>query len=184
MKKFLFLIFAIFISGFAKKITIKDVVDYYNKGYYQKACLEGNQIFNKIKKNEDLVTLYAFSCLKADYIDRLAVPIIALRKTKRARANAAYFSAILMQKKLLYHALLDNIDISGLKLPETDYILSKIFTMFTKKEYDKKNGIYVFKDPDDSEITYKMYIDQGRNHKKIVILKFKKDKLIKKYQYW
>ena len=59
---------------------------------YQKACKTGLKVFQKFRNDEEFVSLYAFSCLNADQIDRLAIPISILKNSEEARSNAAYFS--------------------------------------------------------------------------------------------
>ena len=163
---------------------VKDLFDYYNKKEYEKACKVGLRIFNRYKKDSKFLMLYGLSCLKADYIDRLAVPLTGLRKTKAERANASYFATILLQKKLLYHSLLDDVDISGLKLPYTDYILSKVFDMYTRKEYRKENGVYIFHPEDSRNTTYKLYIDRNGTIPKMVIDVYENDHFFKRHRYW
>ena len=86
----------------------------YQSEQYGIACSKGMKHFQKNRKDTEFVSIYAFSCLKADYIDRLAVPISILKHSEESRANAAYFSVILMQKKLLYHAIIDGYDLTPL----------------------------------------------------------------------
>jgi hypothetical protein len=82
MKKFLF----IFIVGILMGASIKQqMVTAYKKGDFYHVCALGLRYFSKIQKNEDLVSLYAYSCLKSDYIDRLAVPAMVLKRSKSAR---------------------------------------------------------------------------------------------------
>ena len=109
----------------------RDMLNLYEDKKYKEACILGFNNFKYKEQDEDFVSLYAFSCLHSDYIDRLALPIAMLKLSSEARANSAYLSIILMQKKLLYHALVDNYDLSSLKLPSTDYVLSKVFDFYT-----------------------------------------------------
>ncbi len=183
MKNILF-IFLLLTFSFSKSLTVNDLINYYKNGEYKKVCAKGIKIFEKFKKNEDLVTMYAFSCLKSDYIDRLAVPIVILKKTKEARANAAYFSTILVQKKLLYYALIDGIDITGLVFPQTDHIFSKIFNLFIEKKYKKTDNRYIFIDPKDKDVKYELYLEKDKMPIKMVILKLKKDKIVETHKFW
>jgi len=156
---------------------------YQNKKYKQ-VCTMGFDNFGKYKRDEEFVSLYAFSCLNADYIDRLAVPMAVLKFSEEARANAAYFSVILMQKKLLYHALLDGYELSKLKLPTTDYILSKVFDLYSKLGKHKKRAFYLFEDPKDKKLTYKLYLAKDYKITKMVIEEFYDTMLIKRHIYW
>ena len=184
MKKLSFLLIPIFFATAIHANELEKLYDLYSQKKYARACHLGLNIFNQYKKNSKFLMLYGFSCLKADYIDRLAVPMTGLRHTKTERANASYFATIILQKKLLYHALLDNVDISNLKLPETDYILSRVFDMYTKKEYNKMNDKYYFNPDDKKKILYILYIEYGRGAPKMVIEERLDDHLIKKHRYW
>ena len=72
----------------------------YQNEKYKNVCNKGFSNLYPNIKDEEFVTLYALSCLKSDYIDRLAIPIAILKQSPEARSNSAYFSVILMQKNL------------------------------------------------------------------------------------
>ena len=163
---------------------LEDLYNLYSKKQYAKACHLGLNIFNNYKKNSKFLMLYGFSCLYSDYIDRLAVPMTGLRHTKTERANASFFATIILQKKLLYHSLLDNVDISDLKLPKTDYVLSRIFDMYTKKDYKLIDGKYYFNRDKDKNLMYVLYVEYGRGSPKMVIEERLDNHLIKKHRYW
>jgi hypothetical protein len=156
----------------------------YSQKNYTKACQLGLKIFNDNKRNSKFLMLYAFSCLKADYIDRLAVPMTGLRRTRSERANASYFATIILQKKLLYHSLLDDVDISDLRLPKTDYILSKVFDMYTRKEYKEADGKYLFHSGENPDLTYILYVVRGKGAPKMVIEERLDGETIKTHRYW
>ena len=156
----------------------------YQDKQFKKACQVGFKYFSRYKKDEAFVSLYGFSCLKADYIDRLAIPITSLKFSKEARANAAYFSVILMQKKLLYHALLDNYPLKGLKFPTTDYVLSKVFDFYSKVQSKEKKSLYTFYDSKNKKKSYKLYTIQERGVFKVVIEEFYDTMMIKRHIYW
>jgi len=156
----------------------------YQNKKYEDVCQIGFDTFKKNKKDEEFVSLYAFACLNSDYIDRLAVPTAVLKVSEEARANSAYFSVILMQKKLLYHALVDNYDLSSFDLPTTDYVLSKVFELYSKLEKHEPREFYLFEDPNDSKLTYKLYISRDYKLDKIVIEEFYDTITIKHHVYW
>ncbi len=151
---------------------------------YKDACSIGFKNFAKYSADEEYISLYAFACLNIDYIDRLSVPITILKLSPESRANAAYFSIIFMQKKLLYHALLDDYDISSLNLPTTDYILSKIFDFYTKLEKKEPQEFYIFEDENDNQLKYKLYILKDDKIDKMVIEEHQNSISIKKHIYW
>jgi len=165
-------------------IDIKqELFSLYQNKEYKEACRLGFDNFYRFKKNEELVALYGFVCLNADFIDRLAIPITALKFSQEARANATYFSVILMQKKMLYHALIDGYDISGLKLPTTNYVLSKVFDYYTQQT-DQGKRFYIFQDPDDLKKSYKLYIKKEKRVDKMVLEEYYDKMLVKQHIYW
>jgi hypothetical protein len=156
----------------------------YQEKKYKASCRLGFEHFLEFKQDEAAISLYGFSCLKSDYIDRLAIPITALKYSKEARANAAYFSAILMQKKLLYHALIDNYSLAGLNLPTTDYVLSRVFDLYAQIKSPSKQEYYIFQDPADEKRSYKLYIIKDRKIYKMVIEEFYDTILQQRHIYW
>ena len=156
----------------------------YQNQEYAKACTLGFDFFKKYKKDEDYSALYAFSCLKSDYIDRLSQPITTLKFSKEARKNAAYFATILMQKKLLYHSLLDGYKLSEFQFPTTDYVLSKVFDLYSKLPEHSHKEFYIFKDKEDPRLVYKLFIMRHNNIKKMVIEEYYDTIKIKRHIYW
>ena len=55
----------------------------------QVAVAERSNLTN-LKDDEEFISLYGFSCLNADKLDKLSVVITSLKKSPEARANAAY----------------------------------------------------------------------------------------------
>jgi len=162
----------------------QNMFNLYQNQKYEKVCTIGFDNFKRYRKDEEFVSLYAFACLNSDYIDRLAIPTAILKFSEESRANSAYFSVILMQKKLLYHALLDDYDLSSLDLPTTDYILSKVFDLYTKLGKHEKRAFYLFEDENDEKLTYKLYITRDEKLSKIVIEEFYDTITIKRHVYW
>jgi hypothetical protein len=140
----------------------------YQKAEYMTSCNIGLLHFKEFEKNEAYVSLYAFSCLKADQIDRLNIPITLLDQSSEARANASYFSLLVMQKKLLVQALYDNNLLKSLKLPTSSHLISKIFTLYSKNP-QLENSIKEYNDTSNPRITYKLYSIQINDRKTIAI---------------
>lgn len=140
----------------------------YQQGNYPQACDLGHQGFLYHPSDESYVSLYAFSCLKADVIDRLSGPIMTLNQTKEARSNAAYFSVIVMQKKLLMEALYDNKPIKNLRFPTSSYLLSKVFDLYIKNPQPNQ-FIKEYNDAMDSRLSYKLYTSETNGRKSIAI---------------
>lgn len=162
----------------------QEMLSLFQNNKYEESCNIGFENFKYYKQEDEFLSLYAFSCLQSDFIDRLAIPIALLKYSKEARANSAYFSIILMQKKLLYHALVDEYNLAGLNMPTTDYILSKVFDLYTKLGIHDKRSVYIFDDPQDSKLSYKLYLLKEENLSKMVIEQFYDTIAIKRHIYW
>ncbi|WP_373070493.1 hypothetical protein [Sulfurimonas sp.] len=161
-----------------------DMFNLYQNEKYEDVCNLGHSWLDSNIRDEEFVSLYAFSCLKSDYIDRLSIPISVLKFSKESRSNSAYFSVILMQKKLLYHALVDNYDLSKLHLPSTDYILSKVFDLYSKLGTHERRNVYFFNDEENPRVNYKLYLVQDDKLSKIVIEEFFDKISIQRHVYW
>ncbi len=172
------LIFIFSLTLFAN--TRDSIMQMYSSENYEKACLVGSRLFEKYP-DEDFISMVGFACLYSDYVDKLIIPITKLRDTEGGRKNSAFFAIALMQKKLLYSALIDNIDIFGISIPSIDYVLSKIFNKYVRKEFILENGTYIIKDGD---LEYKMRVVQSGGYKKIQVDIFKNSKFIKTHYYW
>ena len=162
----------------------QEMFQLYQNKEYAKACSMGFNFFTENRKDEEYTSLYAFSCLKSDYIDRLSLPITTLKFSKEARKNAAYFATILMQKKLLYYSLIDGYKLSKFKLPSTDYVLSKVFDLYSKLPSHEPKKFYILKDPHDPKLIYKLYIMKQSNINKMVIEEYYDTIKIKRHIYW
>ena len=182
MKKVIFTL--LLIINYLYADVKQDMFSLYQNQRYEDACNLGFEYFKENKKNEDFLSIYAFSCLKSDYIDRLALPLSMMKFTPESRANSAYLSVILMQKKLLYHALVDNYDLSSFDLPATNYVLSIVFNLYSKLKNNQKRTFYLFNDPKNSKISYKLYLMQNYKIPKMVIEEYCDNKLVKKHTYW
>ncbi|WP_455756534.1 hypothetical protein [Sulfurimonas sp.] len=178
------IIFALLLSITLYANIKQEMYNFYQNEKYEKACNIGFDNFKENKTNEEFLSLYAFSCLKSDYIDRLSAPIARLKYSKEARSNSAYFSVILMQKKLLLHSMIDGYTINNLNLPTTEYILSKVFDFYSKLKKHEPRSVYLFEDTNDKKLTYKLYLNKGEKVDKIVIEEFYDNTLIKKHIYW
>ena len=158
----------------------------YEKQEYDKACDYAFKYAYK-KKNrasENYLTLYGLSCLETNNLSRVAVPMTSLTKTKDARANASYFGTILLQKQLLLQALIDEKPLGELYLPTTNFVLSKVFSLFVEEKYSLKEGVYRLNDKEDKSMEYRLYIKKSKKNFHYMIIDIYKDsKFTKRYQY-
>ncbi len=140
----------------------------YQNKEYSRACDIGFNIASQNRDDEKFLSIYAFSCLNADQIDRLILPMALLTKSQESRNNASYFAMLLMQKKLLIQALYDDKKYENLNFPTSSHLISKIFDMYLKdSQPNNKTKIYI--DKDDKRKSYKLYKATKNNQKTIAI---------------
>ncbi len=142
--------------------TSLQMYNLYNSHKYLQACNLGLSKLYEHRNDENYISIYAFSCLNAGRLDRLSYPIARLKDTASSRANAVYLSVIVMQEKLLLHSMLDGYKIDHLKLPTTNYILSKIFNWYSSLKHYHKVPLYLFTDPHDKHTIYKVYVTTSK----------------------
>jgi len=184
MKKILYTL--LMTTAFLFSSNLSTLYKFYEKQKYDKACEYAVKHFytKRNKNSEQYLTLYGLACLETDKIYRIATPMLRLKKTKDARANAAYFSTILLQKKLLFQSLVDKTSLKNLHLPNTNFILSKIFSLFVNEEYVLKDGVYTFKDKKKKEMKYQLYIKENKKQEKQMIIDvYEDDKFTHRYSY-
>ena len=179
-----FFLLILSINIFVFGIDKIDVYNAYKQKDYNNACILGAKIYLNHKEDSDFLTVFADACLKIDKINRMAFPAMLLKRDKAARSNSVYFLTILYQKKLLYEALIDGFDISKYKFPTTNYILSKIFVKYSKKDYKKIKNIYIFKDDINKNIKYELSLKKDGELYKMVLKTFLNNTLQKTRIYW
>jgi len=181
MKKvFLFL----FLASLVSASNLSDIYKLYEKQEYEEGCDYGAKYYTKNIDNEKYLTFYGLSCLETNSLNRLAQPMVKLGETKELRETASYFATILLQKQLMRQFLLDGKELGNLKLPKTDFVLSRIFNLFVKKEYKLKEETYILTDIDKNSIRYEVYIKESKKNKNYMIIDiYHNDKFTKRYQY-
>lgn len=162
-------------------VQISDIQAWYKNEQFERVCSSETKEFMLEIQNDEVTNLYAKSCLALDKINELIFPIVLLYKNSFARENAAYYSTILYQKKLLYMALNDKIDISYVVLPKVDYVLSNIFEKFVKKDYKLNNGKYIF---ESENMRYELFSSIENGISKMFLLTYKNDKINSIKTYW
>ena len=162
--------------------NLSTLYNYYTHQEYDKGCDYAMKYYNKNRDNEKFVSLYGLSCLETDNIHRIATPMIVLKDKKASRENASYFGTILLQKQLLKQAILDNKPLGDLRLPKTNFVLSKIFNLFVNKRYVLEDGIYKLQDAQNKDIKYQVYIEKDNKNYMIIDI-YQNDKFIKRYRY-
>ncbi len=132
MKRLLLLSTLLFSTLYASPYT--EFSKAYKAQKYQKACQIGKTLFSN-ERDEKFLSLIGHACLKADYIDTLAMVQSRLRTTQQARENAVVFTSILLQKRLIYQFMYDHTDISSFSLPISEHPLSHAFVAIRDKNY-------------------------------------------------
>ena len=179
MRKFIFCILS-FSALFA--INNDDVKNWDSVGQYNRICSDMVRELFITQQDESIANLYAKACLKMDKVNSLIIPMVMLYKDKASRENAALYSTILFQKKMLYLALCDGVDISYIRTPKINYILSEIFDKFTERAYVKKSDTYVF--TLESGERAELFIKEEESVKKMVVALYTGDKLSSIKIYW
>lgn len=161
-----------------------DTYKLYQDAKYDEACQAGEKLLPQYSNDEEFISLYAFACLNADQIDKLTFPIVSLKNTPESRANAAYFSVILMQKKLLMHALVDQYDLHPVKLPTTEYVLSTVFDLYTNDTRPKDRRRYNYADLNDSKKNYRLFVTKSAAAPTMIIEEYYDNIMTKRHIYW
>ena len=161
-----------------------DTYKLYQAQKYDKVCQMSEETLHQNRTDEELISIYAFSCLNVDRLDQLALPIVSLKSSAESRANAAYFSVILMQKKLLMHALSDQYDLKAIRLPTTEYVLSTVFDLYTHDTGSKQKRRYNYVDPKDPTKAYRLYVTKSGPSPKMVIEEYQNKQMTQRHIYW
>lgn len=182
LRFFLFVSLGFFSIAHAS-ISLETIRGWYENGEYNKVCsYEVTALYEKYTDNEEFVNMYGHSCVETDMISRIVNPINKLVRSPETRANAVYFATVLYQKKLLYQALVDKVDISYIRLPRTEHILSTIFDNFVIENFTKEKDEYIFVDDEKTHRVKVVKSPEGLF--KIMIKTFKDEKLIKTRAFW
>jgi len=173
-------------SSFVFSSNLSTLYKFYEKQEYKKACDYANKYWYKKanKNNEKYLTFYGLSCLETDKLHLIAIPMVRLKGSKEARANASYLSTILLQKQLLMQAIIDKKPLTELHLPTTNFVVSKIFSLYIKKKFTLKEDTYTFQDEKKKSIYYQLYIQRTKKNKKYMIIDvYKDEKFTHRYRY-
>jgi len=186
MKTFYFLLMFTSLLFASLDDDLSTINSMYKNADYKKACRFGANKILKYRESETFVSIFAFSCVEADQIDKSASAAVLLKQSPKARANALYFSTLLLQKKILLHAMFDDFKISSLTLPSTNHILSKVFDLYMQYRYNNgtKLDLYKFTDKNNPNESYEMYKTTESGDQKVVIKHYLNNKLLNTHKYW
>ena len=165
--KILLLLFSISLV-FASEVNYDKLLNYYKIKNYKKTCQYAKDIFSKL--DNSFLSIVGDACAKEDDINILGIIVSKLKMTKSDRANASYFATLILEKKLIYQFANDGLDLSGLVLPKTEHILSRVFEKLAQKKYKIiQNKITINDKPYryilwlSSDLPAKLYIDEYKD---------------------
>jgi len=102
--------------------------------------------------------------------------------TEASRENASYFSSLIIQKRLLYQFMIDNLDISNLKLPSSRHILSRVFEALSKGQYQVLSTSPKLIEINTNERKYILSISDDEP-KKVLVDEYKADGSLERHWY-
>lgn len=158
----------------------REMLRLYKQADYKKVCRYAKPFLNKM--DNSFLSLVGDACAKEDDINILGIIVAKLNKTKSDRANASYFATLILQKKLIYQFMNDGLDLSGLVLPKTTHILSKVFEKLAQKKYevieDKNKKLRI----NDGKYMYIVWLSHDKPSK-VYIGEYKNGLFLKKHWY-
>lgn len=102
---------------------------------YNKVCEKGSKLYYGGYTNENFVSLVGISCAKVDRINILGMFQRSLVLSDASRENASYFSTLILQKRLIYQFMIDDLNLCDLKLPSSRHLLSRVFEQLSNANY-------------------------------------------------
>ncbi len=162
--------------------SYNDVLKDYEAERFEKVCNDGSIFYMRNDKNEDILTAVGDACARIDMINPLANIVKNLISTKEHRESASYFATLLLQKKLIYQFMHDDINLKELRLPRTNHVLSRVFENLATDNYEViDKGLRKIKITT-PEINYIMWLSTDEP-KKVFIDEYKDKKLIQRHWY-
>lgn len=125
MRYFVLLLILLHVSINAQ--TLQQLVSDFKLKKYSTVCQDGLGEYRAGHYDEKLLALTGTACSYVDNINPLGSFQAKMISTPESRATSAYFTSLLLEKKLIYHFMLDNISLSNLSLPKSPHILSFVF---------------------------------------------------------
>lgn len=160
----------------------KELLNDYEAKNYEKVCSQGGVLLFNNEKNENILIAIGDACAKVDAINPLGNVVKNLVSTDAYRESGSYFATLILQKKLIYQFMHDNINLKDLRLPRTEHILSKVFENLAKGNYEIVNdGMQKvsIKLPGQS---YLLWLSND-DPKRVYIDEYENDKLLKRHWY-
>lgn len=167
----------LFASEFDSKL-----VKEYKAGKYKSVCKKGMHAYYQGRKDEHFAALVGVACANNDSINFLGILQRNLVGSPSMRSTASYFSALLLQKRLIYQFMIDGIDLSGFRLPKYDHVLSVVFDKLSKGDYKSLGGVTNMIKIDEGERTIFISISDDKPAR-VLVDEYKDAKLLKRHWY-
>lgn len=102
---------------------------------YSRVCEKGMIQYYRGYTDENFVSLIGVACAKVDRINILGMLQRSQVESKDSRENASYFSSLVLQKRLIYQFMVDDLSLESLRLPVSSHLLSRVFEKLSAKQY-------------------------------------------------
>jgi len=133
MLRIIVLFSLIYISLFADQES--RLLEKFKLQKYDEVCQSGMNMFYAGHKEEFFSTMVATACAHSDNINPLGLLQAKLVNSETARENATSFVTLMLQKRLLYQYMIDDIDLDDYSFAYSSHILSLIFSHLKSKEF-------------------------------------------------
>lgn len=107
----------------------------FKKANYAEVCTNGLRHYYGGRKTEMFVAMVGTACAYEDNINPLGLLQRNLVNSPDARETASYFATLVLQKRLLYQFMLDDVNLAHLTLPYSNHILSLVITHIADNSY-------------------------------------------------
>ena len=114
---------------------ISAFIDDFKAKKYDEVCDKGMVLYYGGYTDENFVSLVGVSCAKVDRINLLGMLQRSLVESRSSRENASYFSTLILQKRLIYQFMIDDVDVGKLILPTSTHLLSRVFEQLSAGKY-------------------------------------------------
>ncbi|WP_457564478.1 hypothetical protein [Caminibacter sp.] len=176
-------VFLMFLSTLFSADTIKNksLLELFKENYYSYICMHRWKYINKYeRKNEKLLSVVAYACLKKHYLTPALDLAKVLRVTKIGRTNATYITTLFLIKLLTERYIKDNYPIEDIKIPTIEgSLLAKVFYLAQKQKPLVKDNSFNVKE---GNSTYNVFFKEDINN--IIISIYKNGNFVKKEKYW
>lgn len=115
--------------------NIRPFIEDFKAKKYDEVCDKGMHLYYGGYTDENFVSLVGVSCAEVDRINLLGMLQRSLVGSKSSRENASYFSTLLLQKRLIYQFMIDDLDVGELRLPASTHLLSRVFEQLSAGNY-------------------------------------------------